>query len=137
MDVLRRSSRERLHDLYLLKSTNAKRQISVFNIGDCGHDVCRPMDLVRKSDFEFHGYSIRIPTRPRGQSRFNPADMSSRTFQNMPQEFTWQAYFNKLAPQPGDTAPDFELYDITGTEVVKLSDFRGRQPVALIFGSFT
>lgn len=48
-----------------------------------------------------------------------------------------QIALNKLAPKAGDVAPDFTLYDTTGLHPVTLSDFRGRQPVALVFGSFT
>jgi peroxiredoxin len=48
-----------------------------------------------------------------------------------------QLALNKLAPKAGDLAPDFTLTDISGTESVTLSDFRGKKPVALIFGSFT
>ncbi len=42
----------------------------------------------------------------------------------------------KLAP--GDPAFDFELprLDVDG-ETVRLSDYAGRRPVALIFGSYT
>ena len=35
------------------------------------------------------------------------------------------------------TAPDFTLYDIEGKDSVTLSDFRGKKPVVLVFGSFT
>ena len=48
-----------------------------------------------------------------------------------------QLGLDKLAPKAGDLAPDFTLSDISGTESVTLSDFRGNKPVALIFGSFT
>jgi len=48
-----------------------------------------------------------------------------------------QMELNKLAPKTGDLAPDFTLYDISGTESVTLSDFRGVKPVALVFGSYT
>ena len=41
------------------------------------------------------------------------------------------------APAVGDEAPDFELPRLGGGECVRLSEFRGVQPVALIFGSFT
>ena len=41
------------------------------------------------------------------------------------------------APRKGDMAPDFNLYDIEGKESVTLSNFRGKKPVALVFGSFT
>ena len=49
----------------------------------------------------------------------------------------WQKRHDELAPKAGDMAPDFELHDIEGQNPVRLSDFQGRKPVALIFGSFT
>ncbi len=49
----------------------------------------------------------------------------------------WQEKFDALAPKVGDVAPDFTLYDVNGQNRVSLSDFRGRKPVALIFGSYT
>lgn len=49
----------------------------------------------------------------------------------------WQERHDARAPKPGDVAPDFELRDVNGENPVRLSDFRGRKPVALIFGSFT
>jgi len=48
-----------------------------------------------------------------------------------------QKELDRQAPRLGDMAPDFTLYDIAGTESVTLSGFRGKRPVALIFGSFT
>jgi len=42
-----------------------------------------------------------------------------------------------VSPKKGDIAPDFQVYDINSDEVVSLSSFRGKKPVALIFGSFT
>ena len=41
------------------------------------------------------------------------------------------------APAVGDEAPDFELPRLDGDGNVRLSAFRGRKPVALIFGSYT
>jgi hypothetical protein len=37
----------------------------------------------------------------------------------------------------GDLAPDFELKPLDGKATVKLSSFRDRKPVALVFGSYT
>ena len=48
-----------------------------------------------------------------------------------------QKALNARAPKVGDTAPDFTLYDIAGKDAVTLSDFQGKRPVALVFGSFT
>ncbi len=48
-----------------------------------------------------------------------------------------QKKLNVLAPKAGDLAPDFTLFDISGTESITLSEFRGQKPVALVFGSYT
>ncbi len=52
-------------------------------------------------------------------------------------ELAWQVDSDRNAPKVGDLAPDFELRDPSGSTVVRLSDFRGKRPVALIFGSYT
>jgi hypothetical protein len=39
--------------------------------------------------------------------------------------------------RPGDPAPDFSLEPRGGGAAVTLSSFRGKSPVALIFGSYT
>lgn len=39
--------------------------------------------------------------------------------------------------KPGDPAPDFELKKLGSQERVRLSDFKGKKPVALVFGSYT
>ena len=48
-----------------------------------------------------------------------------------------QKELNTNAPKMGDMAPDFTLYDVEGQNSVTLSNFRGKKPVALVFGSFT
>ena len=48
-----------------------------------------------------------------------------------------QKELDARAPREGDMAPDFTLTDVSGTRTVTLSDFRGKKPVALVFGSFT
>ncbi len=48
-----------------------------------------------------------------------------------------QKEINRQAPSMGDPAPDFTLTNSSGAETVTLSDFRGKKPVALVFGSFT
>ena len=49
----------------------------------------------------------------------------------------WQKTNNPNVPKVGEVAPDFELTDVNGVETVRLSDFRGKKPVVLLFGSFT
>ena len=48
-----------------------------------------------------------------------------------------QKELNARAPQTGDIAPDFTLHDVEGKNPVTLSEFRGKKPVALVFGSYT
>jgi hypothetical protein len=61
----------------------------------------------------------------------------TQTIRNMLQARAWQARYDPQAPKVGDIAPDFELRDVHGENPVRLSDFRGQQPVGLVFGSFT
>jgi len=49
----------------------------------------------------------------------------------------WQQEHDGRAPKQGELAPDFTLSDIQGKTSFTLSNFRGRRPVALVFGSFT
>ena len=49
----------------------------------------------------------------------------------------WQKKYDAKAPKVGDVAPDFELSDAKGENAVRLSDFQGGKPVALLFGSYT
>ncbi len=53
------------------------------------------------------------------------------------QHRNWQKKHDALAPKAGDEAPDFELCDLSGENPVRLSAFRDKKPVALIFGSYT
>ena len=59
------------------------------------------------------------------------------TIHFMKKERAWQKKYEASAPKPGDTAPDFELSDINGENPVRLSEYHGRKPAALVFGSFT
>ncbi len=52
-------------------------------------------------------------------------------------ELEWQLEHDRHSPKVGDLAPDFELQDPSGQTAVRLSDFRGQRPVALVFGSYT
>jgi hypothetical protein len=49
----------------------------------------------------------------------------------------WQLEAEAGAPKIGDPAPDFALKELDGVTKYRLSDYRGKKPVALIFGSFT
>lgn len=60
-----------------------------------------------------------------------------KTIRSMKDHREWQQKYDTNAPKEGDLAPDFELYDTHNEQSVRLSDFRGEKPVALIFGSYT
>lgn len=44
---------------------------------------------------------------------------------------------DESGPRVGEMAPDFSLKRLGSQERVRLSDYRGRRPVALAFGSYT
>ena len=44
---------------------------------------------------------------------------------------------DEMGPNVGEVAPDFDLKRLGSDDRVRLSDFRGRRPVALAFGSYT
>ena len=44
---------------------------------------------------------------------------------------------DQSGPNEGEVAPDFELKRLGSVETVRISDFRGKRPVAMIFGSYT
>ena len=55
----------------------------------------------------------------------------------MDEAHQWHEIHEPTAPKAGTLAPDFELADVQGLNPVRLSEFRGKRPVALVFGSFT
>ncbi len=44
---------------------------------------------------------------------------------------------DEMGPKIGETPPDFNLKRMGSTDRVRLSSFRGKSPVALVFGSYT
>lgn len=59
------------------------------------------------------------------------------TIKNRKEATRWQQRHDISAPKVGDLAPDFELWDAKGETSIRLSNFRGQIPSALVFGSFT
>jgi hypothetical protein len=64
-------------------------------------------------------------------------EMVSTAQQWRTHELDWQLARDLEAPKIGELAPDFELQDPSGRSAVRLADFRGVRPVALVFGSYT
>jgi hypothetical protein len=62
---------------------------------------------------------------------------AKKTYKDRTEFLAWQARHDVNAPKKGDMAPDFELLSPDGESSFRLSDYRGKQPVGIIFGSFT
>ena len=80
-------------------------------------------------DWELFAFFESLDEDADGELNFDPE--SSWTEDGSPMTET------SSGPAPGLPAPDFELPLDRGTEVVRLSSFKGDRPVALIFGSYT
>jgi hypothetical protein len=65
------------------------------------------------------------------------ADLLVHSMEWRDEEVAWQNRLDPKSPKVGDLAPDFELQDPEGNVRIRLSDFRGKRPVALVFGSYT
>lgn len=65
------------------------------------------------------------------------ADLLVHSMEWRDEEVAWQNSLDPKSPKVGDLAPDFELQDPEGNVRIRLSDFRGKRPVALVFGSYT
>ena len=74
---------------------------------------------------------------PEGVKQYDPANSRNKLMESLEEQNAWQNYWNQFAPKTGQPAVDFELKDIEGKETFRLSDYKGKKPVALIFGSFT
>lgn len=66
------------------------------------------------------------------------AEMDARPAdQQVPNWDYIRALMTRKPPAVGTVAPDFDLETRDGTDRIRLSQFRGKQPVVLIFGSWT
>lgn len=83
---------------------------------------------------------------PQPAERPAPADASGvpewhasfkKTFRNPKEAMDAMGVREPSAPKAGTPAPDFELTDPSGEKTVRLSSFKGKAPVVLIFGSYT
>ncbi len=64
-------------------------------------------------------------------------DLARNATEGRRNEREWQLSKDPGSPKPGELAPDFELQDPNGQVRVRLSDFRDKRPVVLVFGSYT
>jgi hypothetical protein len=79
----------------------------------------------------------RIPVAQPAQKKPGLLRKIGLAFSGIREGRSWQKRFDPSAPKVGDMAPDFELSDVNGENQIRLSQFFGQGPVALVFGSFT
>ena len=77
------------------------------------------------------------PDPPRPKETKKTDEFAGKTVKDRATGIKLIAARSKNVPKVGEMAPDFELKTTDGKRSVKLSSFRGKQPVVLIFGSFT
>ena len=81
----------------------------------------------------FIAWSMRQPPEAFGRVM---ARMPVAAYFVIPFETLWtRARAGRL--QPGEAAPDFSLAKLDKSETVRLSSFQGKEPVVLVFGSYT
>jgi hypothetical protein len=93
--------------------------------------------LIRRSAVAFAGIAALFMLWEREDNLVLGADLLLKTIEFRDEEVAWQQSNDPQSPKVGDMAPDFELQDPAGEVRVRLSDFRGKRPVALVFGSYT
>jgi hypothetical protein len=93
--------------------------------------------LVRRSALGFAAISSVFMVWEGEDNLRLAADVLRPAMEWRSEELGWQLEHDPMSPKVGDLAPDFELQDPEGVTRIRLSDFRGRRPVALVFGSYT
>lgn len=79
--------------------------------------------------------AVTPPAPPRTAQEKRPEGPSP--FSLLKGLFTGELGSYREGPRVGQRAPDFTLSTHDGRERIRLSQYRGRQPVVLVFGSFT
>ena len=93
--------------------------------------------LVRRSAITFAAVASLFMLWESEDNLVLGADLLLHSMEWRNEEVAWQRSLDPKSPKLGDLAPDFELQDPEGNVRVRLSDFRGNRPVALVFGSYT
>ena len=84
----------------------------------------------------FLGVIYALMRQPPEQFASAIAKMPGPLFMVLPFETLWTGA-RAGSIHPGDVAPDFRLSTLDRKSEIALADFRGKQPVVLIFGSYT
>jgi hypothetical protein len=93
--------------------------------------------FIRRMAIAFAMFSALFMLWEREDNLVLAADLLVNSMEWRNEELAWQYEMDVQSPKVGDLAPDFELQDPDGNLAIRLSDFRGKRPVALVFGSYT
>ncbi len=96
-----------------------------------------PVVLTRRAAVAFALIAASFMVWEREDNLVLGADLLLKTIEFRDEEIVWQVSNDPQSPKVGEIAPDFALQDPSGSVQVRLSDFRGKRPVALVFGSYT
>ena len=84
---------------------------------------------------------ITTPSSAKSDGRLSARELLARQNETLPEPVraALEAILvrDETGPRVGEGAPDFHLKRLGSEQRVRLSDFRGRRPVALAFGSYT
>ena len=84
----------------------------------------------------FLGVIYALMNRPPERFASAIAKMPGPLFMVLPFETLWnRARAGSI--DPGEMAPDFRLITLDRKSEIALTDFRGKRPVVLVFGSYT
>jgi len=92
---------------------------------------------IRFAAIAFAGISSLFMLWEREDNLVLGTDLLANSMEWRNEELAWQLEMDRESPKVGDMAPDFELQNPEGDVQIRLSDFRGKRPVALVFGSYT
>ena len=93
--------------------------------------------FIRRTAIAFAAISALFMLWEREDNLVLGVDLLTKSMEWRNEELAWQVEMDVKSPKVGDVAPDFELQDPEGNVQIRLSDFRGKRPVALVFGSYT
>jgi len=93
--------------------------------------------FIRRAAIAFAAVSALFMLWEREDNLVLGVDLLVHSMEWRNEELAWQYEMDPQSPKVGDLAPDFELQDTQGNVRIRLSDFRGKRPVALVFGSYT
>ncbi len=102
--------------------------------------VLSTMNQEERVDFGQVMREIKVQTKDSGGTRSKQEVMESRKSdgsEGLQKGLDAVIRRDQMGPHEGETPPDFSLKRMGSEERVRLSSFKGKKPVALVFGSYT